>query len=230
MIKAIAIDDEPLALKLIQNYCAKTDFISLHKTFTKPTEALEYLKSSDIDLVFVDIHMPAISGISLVKSLPKNILVIFTTAYSSYAVESYELNAIDYLLKPIDFVRFEKAAIKAREFYQYSLSSSRSEGNYIFIRADYSLVKIYLIDILYIESLADYQKIYLANRKPIIARITMKDMLDKLPDNDFIRVHRSYIVPFHRIISVRNNIISLPENEISIGKTYAEEFNKRYKA
>ncbi len=229
MIKAIAIDDEPLALKLIQAYCAKKDFITLQKTFTRPTEALEHLKSNPTDLVFVDIQMPAMSGISLVKSLPKNIMVIFTTAFSSYAVESYELNAIDYLLKPINFPRFEKAVIKAKEFYQYTLKSGHTEDNYIFIRADYSLIKLYLTDILYIEGLADYLKIFVSNRKTIVARMTMKDMLDKLPDSDFVRVHRSFIVPFHRILSVRNNTIYLPEREVSIGKTYVEEFGKRYK-
>ena len=229
MISAIAIDDEPLALKLVQTYCAKTDFIKLEKTFTRPTEGLKYLHEHKIDLVFVDIQMPAMTGINLVKALPKSIMVIFTTAFSSYAVESYELNAVDYLLKPIGFPRFEMAVLKAKEFYQYMVKSNHSEDNYIFIRADYSLSKIYLTDILYIEGLADYLKIFVSSRKPIVARITMKDMVEKLPLKNFIRVHRSFIVPFHRILSVRNNVVCLPEREIPIGKTYVEDFNKQYK-
>lgn len=229
MITAIAIDDEPLALKLINTYCAKTDFIDLEKTFTRPTEALQYLRDRKMDLVFVDIKMPTMTGINLVKALPKSIMVIFTTAFTSYAVESYELNAVDYLLKPIGFSRFEKAVLKAKEFYQYMLKSSHSEDNYIFIRADYSLTKIYLTNILYIEGLADYIKIFLRNRKTIVARMTMKDMLEKLPGRDFIRVHRSFIVPLHRILSVRNYIVVLPEKEVPVGKTYIEEFNTRYK-
>lgn len=229
MITAIAIDDEPLALKLINTYCAKTDFINLEKTFTRPTEALKYLRDHKIDLVFVDIQMPTMTGINLVKVLPKSIIVIFTTAFSSYAVESYELNAVDYLLKPIGFSRFEKAVLKAKEFYQYTLKSNHAEDNYIFIRADYSLIKIYLTDILYIEGLADYLKIFISNRKTIVARMTMKDMLEKLPEKGFIRVHRSFIVPSHRILSVRNNTIYLPEKEVPIGKTYIEDFNLHYK-
>lgn len=229
MIKAIAIDDEPLALKLIDAYCSQTNIVSLQKTFTKPNEAIEYLRTNLVDLVFVDIHMPAMSGINLVKSLPQSIIVIFTTAFSNYAVESYELNAIDYLLKPISFSRFEKAITKAKEFHQYAFKANYGDDSYIFIRADYSLLKVHLADILYIEGLADYLKIFVSNRKTIVARMTMKDMLEKLPNVDFIRVHRSFIVPFRRILSVRNNIISLQEKQIPIGKTYVDEFVKRYK-
>ncbi|MBW4888929.1 LytTR family DNA-binding domain-containing protein [Mucilaginibacter sp. HMF5004] len=229
MIKAIAIDDEPLALKLISTYCGKSDFIHLEKTFTRPTEALQYLRDRKIDLVFVDIQMPAMTGINLVKALPKQIMVIFTTAFTNYAIESYELNAVDYLLKPISFSRFEKAVLKAKEFYQYMLKSNHAEDNYIFIRADYSLIKIYLTDILYIEGLADYIKIFITNRKTIVARMTMKDMCEKLPEKGFKRVHRSFIIPLHRILSVRNNTVYLPEREVPIGKTYTEDFNLHYK-
>jgi DNA-binding LytR/AlgR family response regulator len=228
MIHAIAIDDEPLALKVIDSHCEKTDFINLQKTFTHPTEALKYLRKYPVDLLFVDIQMPSMNGISLVKAIQQNTMIIFTTAFSEYAVVSYELNAIDYLLKPINFKRFSQAVNKANEYYNYINKQNHLEDKYIFIRADYSMVKIPLADILYIEGLADYLKIFIKDRKTVVARMTMNDMADKLPVNDFVRVHRSFIIPFNRIESVRSNSINLPEREIPIGKTYIKEFNSRY--
>jgi len=228
MINAIAIDDEPLALKVIISHCEKTDFINLQKTFTHPTEALKYLRKYPVDLLFVDIQMPSMNGINLVKAIQQNTIIIFTTAFSEYAVVSYELNAIDYLLKPINFKRFSQAVNKAKEYYNYINKQNDSEDKYIFIRADYSLVKIPLADILYIEGLADYLKIFIRDRKTVVARMTMNDMVEKLPLKDFIRVHRSFILPFNRIESVRSNSIILPETEIPIGKTYIKNFNSRY--
>ncbi len=228
MMNAIAIDDEPLALKVIDSHCGKTDFINLQKTFTHPTEALKYLRKYPVDLIFVDIQMPSMNGITLVKSIQQNTMIIFTTAFSEYAVVSYELNAIDYLLKPINFKRFNQAVNKANAFYNYMNKQNHSEDKHIFVRADYSLVNILLADILYIEGLADYLKIYIRDRKTVVARITMNDMAEKLPLKDFIRVHRSFIIPFNRIESVRSNSITLPEREIPIGKTYMKDFNSRY--
>jgi len=228
MINAIAIDDEPMALKVIESHCEKTGFINLQKTFTHPTEALKYLRKYPIDLLFVDIQMPSMNGITLVKAIQQNTMIIFTTAFSEYAVVSYELNAIDYLLKPINFKRFRQAVDKAKEYYYYINKQNDSEDKYIFIRADYSLVKIPLADILYIEGLADYIKIYIKDRKTVVARMTMNEMINKLPLKDFIRVHRSFILPFNRIESVRSNSIALPEKEFPIGKTYIKDFNSRY--
>jgi DNA-binding LytR/AlgR family response regulator len=228
MINAIAIDDEPLALKVIDSHCQKTDFINLQKTFTHPTEALNYLRNFPVDLLFVDIQMPSMNGINLVKTIQQNTMIIFTTAFSEYAVTSYELNAIDYLLKPINFKRFSQAVNKANEYYNFINKQNHSEDNHIFIRADYSLVKIPIDDILYIEGLADYLKIFIKDRHTVVARMTMNDMVQKLPVKDFIRVHRSFILPFKRIASVRSNSITIPEKEIPIGKTYIKDFNSRY--
>lgn len=228
MITAIAIDDEPLALKVIDSHCKKTDFINLQRTFTHPTEALHYLHKYPVDLIFVDIQMPSMNGITLVKAIRQNTMIIFTTAFSEYAVVSYELNAIDYLLKPINFKRFSQAVNKANEYFNYTNKQNHSEDNHIFIRADYSLVKIPIADILYIEGLADYVKIFIKDRQTVVARMTMNDMVDKLPEKDFIRVHRSYIVSFKRIASVRSNSITIPEKDIPIGKTYIKDFNSRY--
>lgn len=228
MMNAIAIDDEPLALKVIESLCEKSEGIKLQRTFTQPGEALKYLQSTSIDLIFCDIQMPSMSGINLVKALQQNMMVIFTTAFSEYAAVSYELNAIDYLLKPINQERFTKALTKAQEYLDYLNNKSKGTDNYIFIRADYSLNKILLADILYVEGLADYIKIYIKDRRTIVTRIPMKDMMDKLPAADFIRVHRSFILPISKIESVRGRTIFACEKEFPIGRTYSVDFFGRY--
>lgn len=228
MINAIAIDDEPLALKVIQSLCDKSDSIHLQKTFTQPNEALKHLRKFPADLIFCDIQMPAMTGINLVKSLQQNTMVIFTTAFSKYAVASYELNAIDYLLKPINQKRFTQAIIKAQEYFDYISKKDQSADKSIFIRADFSLVKIPLAEIQYIEGLADYLKIYIKGRKTITARMPMKEMMEKLPPGDFIRVHRSFILPFNKIEAVRGTTIFIGEQEFPIGRTYTEDFFSRY--
>jgi DNA-binding LytR/AlgR family response regulator len=228
MINAIAIDDEPLALTVIQSLCDKNECINLQKTFTQPNEALKHLQKFPADLIFCDIQMPAMTGINLVKSLQQNTMVIFTTAFSEYAAVSYELNAIDYLLKPINQKRFTQAITKAQEYFDHINKKDQSADKNIFIRADFSLVKIPLADILYIEGLADYLKIYIKDRKTIVARMPMKDMMEKLPSADFIRVHRSYILPFNKIEAVRGTTIFIGDKEFPIGRTYTNEFFSRY--
>jgi len=223
MIKALAIDDEPLALSVIENFCSQLDYIDLQKTFIKPTEALKHLKKFPVDLLFLDIHMPSLTGIDFYKQIEQNTLVIFCTAHSQYAVEGFNLNALDYLLKPFTFERFKQATEKARDYF------SQSEGQktrHIFIRADYSLQKINLDDILCIEALDDYLKIYIENQKTIVARLTMKAIMEKLPSNEFIRVHRSFIVPVKRVESVRNKTINILDKKIPIGNSYEEEVQK----
>ncbi|SFE60711.1 two component transcriptional regulator, LytTR family [Chitinophaga sp. CF118] len=228
MINAIAIDDEPLALTVIQSLCDKSGSINLQKTFTQPSEALKYLRKFPVDLIFCDIQMPSMTGINLVKSLPQKTMVIFTTAFSEYAAVSYELNAIDYLLKPINQKRFTQSITKAQEYFDYINKKDQSTDRNIFIRADFSLVKIPLADILYIEGLADYLKIFIKDRKTIVARIPMKDMMEKLPSTDFIRVHRSFILPFSKIEAVRGTTIFIGDQEFPIGRTYTDEFFNRY--
>ena len=228
MINAIAIDDEPLALKVIETFCNQCDFIKLQKKFTQPTEALKYLKNYPTDLLFIDIHMPSMTGINFVKSLQQNTMIIFTTAFSEYAVVSYELNAIEYLLKPINQKRFTQAVNKAHDYFNFIHKNDDNADKYIFVRADFSLVKIPLADILYIECIADYLRIHIKDRKTILARMPMKEMIEKLPANNFIRVHRSFIIPFHLIESVKGTTIFIGKQEFPIGKTYVEDFFKRY--
>jgi len=202
----------------------------LQKTFTQPSEALKHLRKFPTDLIFCDIQMQAMTGINLVKSLQQNTMVIFTTAFSEYAAVSYELNAIDYLLKPINQKRFTQAINKALEYLDYITKKDQSADKNIFVRADFSLVKIPLADILYIEGLADYLKIHVKDRKTIMARMPMKDMMEKLPSADFIRVHRSFILPFSKIEAVRGTTIFIGNNEFPIGRTYTDEFFSRYSA
>src|ERR1700756_1980584 len=227
MIKAIAIDDEPLALKVIEAFCEKVDFITLEKTFNKPGEALKYTDNFPVDLLFLDINMPSINGIDFYKQLKQSTMVIFTTAYSEYAVEGFNLNAVDYILKPFTFDRFLLAVNKANEFFNYQ-NQKENSSQFLFVRADYSLVKINIANILYIEGLDDYLKIHIQNQKTVVTRITMKAILEKLPKH-FIRVHRSFIVPLPLVESVRNKTISIAGIDIPIGASYEENFFTHFK-
>lgn len=222
MIKAIALDDEPLALDILQSFCNDIEYIDLQKTFTKSEDAFKYLKKYPVDLLFLDINMPSISGIDFYKKLPNKVMVIFTTAHSEYAVEGFTLSATDYVLKPFSFPRFEQAVEKA--YSQWKLQNQDPEKLYLFIRADYSLNKILISDILYVEGLDDYLKIHLENQKTIVARMTLKALLQKLPVPEFIRVHRSYIVPISKIEKVRNKIIYINQEEIPVSASYELAF------
>lgn len=221
MIKAIAIDDEPLALKIIEHHCSKIESISLEKTFTNQTEAIKYINKFPVDLLFLDIQMPQNTGIDFYKNLNKDLLVIFTTAYDTYAVEGFNVNAIDYILKPIAFSRFETAVEKAVQQYKYKTNTSQQD--HLLIRADYKLNKIDFNDILYIEGLDDYIQIYLVNKPKIVARMSMKSIMEKLPEKYFLRIHRSYIVSIPRISAIQNKQIELENKIFPIGETYKNE-------
>ncbi len=229
MINAIAIDDEPPALAVIESFCKESGLVTLQKTFTRPSEAQKYLKRFPTDLLFLDIQMPSLSGIDFYKGLEQETMVIFTTAHSQFAVEGFNLNAVDFLLKPFTYERFFQAVSKANDFYNYNRQADKPQTQYLFIRADYSLIKIAVPDIVFIEGLDDYLKIHLQNQKTVVARMTLKTMLEKLPAKEFIRVHRSFIVPFSRIENVRNKTIRLAGEEIPLGSSYEEEFFKVFK-
>ncbi len=223
MITCIAIDDEPLALELIKKYIAKIYFLELKGTFTDAFEAKKLLDTSPVDLVFLDIQMPDINGIEFSKLInKKTTAVIFTTAFSEYAVEGFTVDAIDYLLKPIEYDRFLKSVYKAKEYLDYANSQELAEG-YIFVKSDYQMVKINLKDILYIEGLDDYIKIYL-QQKSVLTLMTLKTITQKLPPKEFIRVHRSYIVPISKIVNVSKSKIKIADKEIPIGISYSESF------
>ncbi len=229
MITAIAIDDEPLALAVIKTFCQKVDFINLNRTFTETGAALKYLEDNPVDLLFLDINMPAISGIDFYKKISQSTMAIFTTAYGEYAVECFNLSAIDYLLKPFEFTRFQKAVEKAKEYQTFFAHKENASSQYLFVRADYSLVKVVFSDILYIEGLDNYIKIHFENNKSLLVRMSMKSVSEKLPPREFIRVHRSFIIQLHKVKSVRNKTIYLDKTEIPIGTNYVDDVLKLFK-
>ncbi|HTS44171.1 MAG TPA: LytTR family DNA-binding domain-containing protein [Puia sp.] len=223
MFTCIAIDDEPLALEVIKKYIAKIYFLELKGTFTDAFEAKKALDASPVDILFLDIQMPDINGIEFSKSLSsKNTAVIFTTAFGEYAVEGFNVDAIDYLLKPIEYDRFLKAVYKAKEYIEYLNNQELNQG-YIFVKSDYQMVKINLKDILYIEGLDDYIKIYLS-QKSVLTLMTLKTITQKLPPKEFLRVHRSYIVPISKIENVSKSKIRIADREIPIGVSYSDSF------
>ena len=229
MITAIALDDEPLAIDVIKTYCQKVDEVKLLATFTEAGPAMKYLDENPVDLLFLDINMPAISGIDFYKKVSKNTMVIFTTAYSEYAVEGFNLNAVDYLLKPFDFKRFQQAVDKIKEYHNYAQLKENEQPQYLFVKVDYSMVKVPFDEIAYIEGLDNYLKINFDSGKSLLVRMSMKTISEKLPAAEFIRVHRSFIIPFSKVVSVRNKTIYLDKKEIPIGTNYVDEVMKLFK-
>lgn len=228
-LKCVAIDDEPLALELIKTYVARFPALQLMQVFEDALSGAEYLKQNPVDLLFVDVNMPDITGVELVRSLSNSPMIIFTTAYRNYAFESYELQAIDYLLKPIDFARFTAAVEKAIDFHKYKTTTHESTNDEsLYVYSEYKMIKILLRDIEYIESMGDYLKIYLASTdKPILTLMTMKKVLEKLPSNQFSRIHRSFIVALNKIKSIHNRKVNLNNSELPIGDAYSDFINQQ---
>lgn len=231
MIKVMAVDDEPLALDLIETYCKSIDFLRFEKGFTGTSSALQFLEKNPVDLLFLDINMPSMSGIDFFKSLDHKPMLIFTTSYSEYALNSYDLGAIDYLLKPFTFERFKKAVERANETFNLIFNASISEkAKFLMLKADLGVVKVPLNDVLFIEGLDNYLKIHLRNQVPVVVRLTMKTLMEMLNEREFLRVHRSYIVSINHIESVKQKIITIAGEEIPVGKLYEDKlkalFNK----
>jgi DNA-binding LytR/AlgR family response regulator len=228
-LKWVAIDDEPLALDLIKAYASRVPVLKMVQVFDDPIAGAEFLRKNPVDLLFLDINMPDITGIDLLKSFEEKPATIFTTAYKKFAYEGYELDAIDYLLKPIDFDRFSKAVNKAVEYYSYKRSSKPVGEAVIFVRSEYQLIKIELEQIEYIESVEDYLKIHLATGYPVMTLMTLKAILEKLPPEKFMRVHRSYVVPLSKIKSFLNRKVKLTTAEIPVSDTYIDELRNLLK-
>lgn len=228
MIKAIAVDDEPLALIVIETYCARNEHIELVKTFSNVKDAQKYMNQFPIDLMFLDIQISRTNGMEFYRTMENKVPVIFTTAFSEYAVDGFNVSALDYLLKPIEYERFEEAVNKAVLILVDKKLAEDQE--FLTIRADYKLNKIAYEDIVYIEGLDDYVKIHLADGKKITARTSMKSIVEKLPENLFVRVHRSFIVPIKKINSIQNKVLYLNELEIPIGDTYKSMVLEKFKA
>jgi DNA-binding LytR/AlgR family response regulator len=218
MIHCIAIDDEPLALQLINEYCGKISFLQLDKVFTNTDEARIWLSQNKVELIFLDIQMPDINGLQFYKSLTEKPPVIFTTAYKDYAVEGFNVDAVDYLLKPFEYDRFLKAAYKGKEYIDF-LSSQELQLNSIFVKVNYEIMKINLKDLELIEALDDYIKLYI-KPTPVLTLMTLKSILEKLPSRDFVRVHRSFIVPISKIEKFSKTKLMVAGKEIPIGSSY----------
>lgn len=217
MINAIAIDDEPIALEIIEIYAKKIPFLSLERSFTNAFEGLDYLKDNQIQLLFLDIKMPDISGIDFLKSLTIKPYTIFTTAYSEHAVIGFELEAIDYLLKPFSFPRFLKACNKVSDLV--CLRQQGSKADHIFIKDSFDVVRIDFIDILYLEATGNYVR-YVLKGKEILTRMTIKEAIEILPDNQFIQVHRSFIVNLFLIDKMERHQIRIDNSLIPISASF----------
>ncbi|WP_297089373.1 LytTR family DNA-binding domain-containing protein [uncultured Draconibacterium sp.] len=229
MIRCIAIDDEPLALRQITGYIDKTPFLQLEKSFNSALKAMDYLNDNEVDLMFVDINMPDLTGLDFVKSISTSAKVIFTTAYREYGYEGFQLDAADYLVKPIGYPDFLKAVTKTKErFFSKKEVTETVEKNdrYLFIKSEYKIVRIDFNDITYIESMRDYVRIHLDNQKPIMALMGMKKMEDFLPKSDFMRVHRSFIVNLNKISTIERNRIIFGKDYIPISEQYKELFQE----
>lgn len=231
ILKCLIIDDEPLAIDLLRSYAQQTPFLELVGTFENPLSALEIIRSGDIDLLYLDINMPQINGLDFSKTIPKNTRVIFTTAYNQYAIDGYRLNAIDYLLKPISYPEFLEASNKALEWFKMKKSvdektaTNAGSTSSIFVKSGYRMIRIDLEQILYIENQKDYVKFYLKdNTSPISSLMSMQLLEEKLPPDEFMRVHRSFIVNLNQITTIERNCIVFGKEYIPVSDSYKDNF------
>ena len=228
MLTAIAIDDEPLALQLVERYILKTPFLQLEGLFDNPLDAMEFIKTNPVDLVFTDIHMPDLNGTDFVRALENAPMVIFTTAYEKYAVEGFKLNAVDYLMKPFSFDEFLVAAQKAErlcDLKHQAYSSAEAGAKFLFLKSEYKVRRVNFSDILYIEGLKDYIKVYVQHEeKPLLSLSSLKVLEQKLPAATFMRVHRSFIVNLDKIETIERMRIVFGDAFIPVGDQYKEKF------
>ena len=224
-MKCIAIDDEPLALDLLEDNISMVPYLQLTGKCNNAFEAIEILRQQPVDLIFLDIQMPGLTGLQFLESLPNKPLVILITAYEKYALEGFNLDVTDYLVKPVSLERFIKACNKAQELHQLKTGgkTAREQADFFFVNADYSLVKVVFADIIWIEGLKDYVKIHLRNnQKPVVTRMSIKGLEEDLPTARFVRIHKSYIVAIAAITAIRKNNIYMNELELPVGDTYRD--------
>jgi len=232
MIRCLLVDDEKLALELMEDNVMKVPYLKLQGKCKNALEAMEFLRKEPVDLIFLDIQMPGISGIQFLNSLTNAPMIIMVTAYENYALDGFNLDVVDYILKPFSFERFLKAVNKAYELMSLrqqkvtpvTATAAAAEPEYMFVNADYSIVRINIPDIIYVEGLKDYIKIYLKNAdKAVITRLSMRYMEDKLPDSNFARVHKSYIVALDKITAFKKNRLMIAEAEIPVSDNYKDK-------
>lgn len=222
------MDDEPLALELLSSYVQKTPFLNLTGKFSNAVQAMREMSDEDIDLIFLDIQMPEVNGMEFARFVETNTRIIFTTAFSEYALDGYKVNAIDYLLKPFsysDFLDASKKALKWHEMRKAANEKKDSKASGLFVRSDYKLIHIKYNDIYYIEGLKDYIKIHTSiDAKPILTLMSLKTMEEELPSANFIRIHRSYIINRNKITAIDKNRVIINKRQIPIGETYRKGF------
>jgi len=231
-LTCIIVDDEYLAIKVLQEYASRLPTLQVVKTFTDSREAIRFVQQQPVDLLLLDIQMPYLTGFDLVKQLPAGTMVIFTTARHDYAVQAYELNVLDYLVKPVAVERFEKAIQRAVEYRQYRSLAQEQQPvvkNYLMIKSDYRLIKLMLEDIEYIEGLSEYVKIY-TREKNYTTLAALKNLESELPAQQFIRIHKSFIVALASISQFNSRAVQLSNGkELPIGRSYKEQFMQRMK-
>ncbi|MFV0376578.1 MAG: LytR/AlgR family response regulator transcription factor [Mangrovibacterium sp.] len=229
-IRTIAIDDEPLALKLLSGYVQKTPFMELLGEFDNPLDAMEFLNGQEVDLIILDIQMPDLTGIEFARVQKTNAKLIFTTAYEKYALEGYKLNAIDYLLKPYSYQEFLTAVNKAKKQLELELGAEttlEANNQFLFLKSEYKIRRINFNDILYVEGLKDYVKVYLArDDKPVLSLSSMKAVEEKLPPSHFMRIHRSFIVNLDKIEVIERGRIVFGKNYIPVSDQYKDKFQE----
>ncbi len=231
MINCIAVDDEPLALRLLEDNISKVGYLKLVASCTDAFEAVKALQENTVDLIFIDIQMPGLTGLQLVSTLQNKPLVIFITAYKQFALESYDLAVVDYLVKPVALDRFIKACNKAKELYELKSLKQQpiaiNTKEFFFVNLDYSQIKIMFSDIIWIEGVRDYIKIYLgSDNKPLLIRSSIKAIEQELPSSKFLRIHRSYMVAIESISSIRKNSVFIKNMELPVGETFREDVER----
>ena len=232
MLNCIAVDDEALALSLLLDNISKVPYLNVVASCRSAFDAIKALHENQVDLIFIDIRMPGLTGLQFIESLSKKPMVIFVTAYREFAVQGYSLEVIDYLLKPVPMERFLKACDRALQLHQLMTEPKKlvEEPDFLYINVDYSLVKIHYHDIAYIQGLKDYVKIkLLSTDKPIIPRSTVSGMEELLPSSKFIRIHKSVIVSKSAVTAIRKNSVFIGDTEFSVGETYTDAIDKLIK-
>jgi DNA-binding LytR/AlgR family response regulator len=224
-LRCIVVDDEPLARQGLSEYIQDLDFLSYSGAFQNALEASDYLKQNEVDLMFLDIRMPKLSGVDFLKKLETPPLVIFTTAYTEYAIESYELNVIDYLVKPISFGRCEKAVQKAHDYFSFRVKSN-PQAEYCFIKANQKIEKLFFNEILYVEAMQNYCIIYTGDKK-LITYSTLTAMIEKLPTHKFMKVHKSYVVAVDKVNALSGNELNIGQALIPVSRTLKNEVIKK---
>lgn len=243
MLRCIAVDDEPLALQLLTDYIRKVPFLELVDACEDAFQAARVLQENPVDLIFMDIQMPGLTGLQFIQSLAKRPMIILVTAYKKFATEGFDLDVVDYLVKPVGLDRFMKACYKAQELYQLRTApaaaptpspatvanpaGNASQPDYFFVNSDYSLVKVVFADIVWIEGSGDYQKIHLKSAaRPLLVRTNAKTLESELPGDKFLRIHKSYIIAIAAITAIRKNSVFIGELELPVGDTYRETLRR----